>query len=457
MIIPGVRKAHWGAKPSRKACWSGERPSGGVVPSSVLTVEPLIVSTGIRQLMTGSPSTWQVHVPHVPWPQPRLAAVRPSVSRRALSSVVPGWARNSTGSPLSCSSMTLDGMAEGPADVDGQDATAVPRAGVGVVEGVGGVERGLRGRVDVALRERLFGAGRADGLARDAAEGDPGAVAGDGDDRGAVLLAAHRLGVEPALGDLEADARDEALGLVDLRVEREQADREVAVRLGHEEVAADRGEVADARRGDRLDGVFEERYAAADLGERGRRSDADRVAVLLDAAEAGVAQAHQRLGGLQARHHVRAAGDDRALAEQPDGLVDRGGEVDLHATSTTGLESTPRPSISHSTTSPSWSERLGSMTSPQPHGVPVRITSPASRVKLWLQKLISSATPKIISLVLESCMTSPFTRVISLRFCGSSSWTSSGQSGQNVSRLFARTHWPSANCRSRADTSLPIV
>src|SRR4051812_13176242 len=426
MIIPGVQKPHWVAKPSRKACWSGERPSGGVVPSSVLTVEPLIVSTGIRQLMTGSPSTWQVHVPHVPCPQPRLAAVRPSVSRRALSSVVPGWARNSTGSPLSCSSMTLDGMAEGPADVDGQDATAVPRAGVRVVERVGGFERGLRGRVDVTLGERRFGAGRADRLTGDAAEGDPAAVAGDGDDRRAVLLAAHRLRVEPAVGDLEADARDEAVGLVDLRVEREQADREVAVRLGHEQVAADRREVADARGGDRFDRLAQELHAAADLGERGRRADADRVAVLLDAAEAGVAEADQRLGRLQARHHVRAAGDDRALAEQPDGLVYRRGEVDLHATSTTGLESTPRPSISHSTTSPSCSERLGSMNSPQPHGVPVRITSPASSVKLWLQKLISSATPKIISLVLESCMTSPLTRVVSLRFCGSCTCASSG-------------------------------
>ncbi len=91
--------------------------------------------------------------------------------------------------------------------------------------------------------------------------------------------------------------------------------------------------------------------------------------------------------------------------------------------STTGLRSTPMPSISHSTTSPSLSERLGSMNSPQPHGVPVRITSPGSSVNECEQKLISSATPKIISLVLESCMTSPLTRVCSLRFCGSSSST----------------------------------
>ena len=89
--------------------------------------------------------------------------------------------------------------------------------------------------------------------------------------------------------------------------------------------------------------------------------------------------------------------------------------------------------------------------------VPVRITSPASSVKLCEQKLISSATPKIISDVLESCITSPLTRVVSLRFCGSSIWTSSEPSGQNVSRLFARTHCTSANCRSRAETSLATV
>ncbi len=97
------------------------------------------------------------------------------------------------------------------------------------------------------------------------------------------------------------------------------------------------------------------------------------------------------------------------------------------------------------------------MNSPQPHGVPVRITSPASSVKLCEQKLISSATPKIISEVLESWTISPLTFVVSLRFCGSSTWTSSEPSGQNVSSDFARTHCPSANCRSRALTSLATV
>src|SRR4051794_20255974 len=209
MIIPGVQKPHWVAKPSRKACWSFDSPSTGVVPSSVFTLAPLIVSTGIRQLMTASPSTWHVQVPQVPTPQPRLAAVSPSVSRRALSRVVPGWARNSTGSPLSSSSMTLDGMAEGSADVDGQDAAAIPGTGVGVVDGVGGFEGELARGLEVPGRQRGFGAGGADRLRGDAAQRDLRTVAGHGDDRRAVLLAAHRLGVEPALGDLEADARHE--------------------------------------------------------------------------------------------------------------------------------------------------------------------------------------------------------------------------------------------------------
>ena len=114
MIIPGVQKPHWVAKLSRNACWSGDSPTAGVVPSSVVTFEPLIVSTGIRQLMTASPSTWQVHVPHVPTPHPRLAAVRPSESRSALSSVVPGLAMNSSSEPFTSSSMTVEGISSPP-------------------------------------------------------------------------------------------------------------------------------------------------------------------------------------------------------------------------------------------------------------------------------------------------------------------------------------------------------
>src|SRR4051812_34166399 len=295
MIMPLVQKPHWVAKPSRNACWSGERPSTGVVPSSVLTVEPLIVSTGTRQDMTAWPSTWQVQVPHVPTPQPRLAAVRPRLSRSALSRVVPGWARNSVGSPLSSSSMTLDGMGEGSADVDGQDATAVPRAGVRVVEGIGDLEAQLGGGVDVAGGERLFGLGGTDRLPGDSAQSDARAVAGDGDDRGAVLLAPHGLAVEPALGDLEGHAGHEFTLAFDLSVEREQAHGEVAVRLGDEEVAADGAHVADRGRGDRSDGLAQELHLAREFGQRRRRAHAHGVAGLLDAGEAGAAQADDRV------------------------------------------------------------------------------------------------------------------------------------------------------------------
>src|SRR5687768_4452120 len=194
MIIPGVQKPHWVAKPSRNACWIGASvPSCAATPSSVFTVEPLTVSTGTRQDITASPSSRHVQVPHVPTPQPRLAAVRPSVSRRALSRVVPGLAMNSCGSPLTSISMTLDGIGQGSTDVDRQDTAAVPGTGEGVVEGVGGLHGQVGGAVDVAAGEGFLGSGRANGGGGDAAEGDPGAVGRHGDDRGRVLPPAHGL------------------------------------------------------------------------------------------------------------------------------------------------------------------------------------------------------------------------------------------------------------------------
>jgi len=106
MIMPLVQKPHWVAKPSRKAAWtSSSSPPGRCTPSSVATLAPSTVSTGTRQDMTGSPSSSTVQVPHVPWAQPRFAAVRPSSSRSATSSVVPGWTRNSRGSSLTRTSM----------------------------------------------------------------------------------------------------------------------------------------------------------------------------------------------------------------------------------------------------------------------------------------------------------------------------------------------------------------
>ena len=111
MIMPARAEAALGGEAVQERLLERrERPSVGVVPSSVFTVAPLIVSTGTRQDITASPSSVAGAGAARACAQPRLAAVRPSVSRRALSSVVPGWARNSRGSPLSSSSMTLDGM-----------------------------------------------------------------------------------------------------------------------------------------------------------------------------------------------------------------------------------------------------------------------------------------------------------------------------------------------------------
>ena len=67
-----------------------------------------------------------------------------------------------------------------------------------------------------------------------------------------------------------------------------------------------------------------------------------------------------------------------------------------------------------------------------------------------------SATPKYIREVFESWRTSSFTRQAIARACGSgisSAVTSHGPIGQNVSSDLPRTHWPSPNWMSRADTS----
>src|SRR5579885_2125693 len=59
--------------------------------------------------------------------------------------------------------------------------------------------------------------------------------------------------------------------------------------------------------------------------------------------------------------------------------------------------------------------------------------------------------------VVESCITSPFTRVVMRRLPGSgtsSRVTKQGPFGEKVSHDLPRVHWPSANCHRRAETSL---
>ena len=84
-------------------------------------------------------------------------------------------------------------------------------------------------------------------------------------------------------------------------------------------------------------------------------------------------------------------------------------------------------------------------------------TSPGARVMVWLITLISSATPKTISEVEESCTTSPL-RVHRIPSCcgsgTSSAVTSTGPIGRKPSIAFPRVHCPPERCRSRADRSL---
>src|SRR6476469_932541 len=122
--------------------------------------------------------------------------------------------------------------------------------------------------------------------------------------------------------------------------------------------------------------------------------------------------------------------------------------------------SRPMPSISTVTTEPSARNRGGSRNTPTPPGVPVAITSPGSRLNAWEQWLMISATPKNIIAVFDDWTTSPSTvQEIAWR-CGSpisSAVTSAGPIGQNVSSDLPRTHCPSPNWISRADTSLRHV
>ena len=105
------------------------------------------------------------------------------------------------------------------------------------------------------------------------------------------------------------------------------------------------------------------------------------------------------------------------------------------------------PSISISHTSPTAS-------GPTPAGVPVEMMSPGSSVMCAVTNAIKVGTSKMRSLVRESCLTAPLTRVVMRRSRGSSPATMRGPIGQNVSKPFARVHWPSLACSSRTVTSL---
>ncbi len=96
-----------------------------------------------------------------------------------------------------------------------------------------------------------------------------------------------------------------------------------------------------------------------------------------------------------------------------------------------------------STTSPSTSHRGGVRAAPTPAGVPVRMTSPGSSVQPWLIQAIRYGTENTSCEVFDDCSTSPLTRVSIASPPArsiSSSDTSSGPSGQNVSNDFDQLH-----------------
>src|SRR5579863_629143 len=62
--------------------------------------------TDVEQERTGSPSTWTVHAPHRPAPQPNFVPVDSSVSRRTQSKGVSGATSTFRSLPLMCRVIT---------------------------------------------------------------------------------------------------------------------------------------------------------------------------------------------------------------------------------------------------------------------------------------------------------------------------------------------------------------
>src|SRR5262249_2833283 len=100
------------------------------------------------------------------------------------------------------------------------------------------------------------------------------------------------------------------------------------------------------------------------------------------------------------------------------------------------LVSVPIFSIQILTTSPAL--RNSPRADPTPAGVPVRITSPGGSVIPLDNRSICSARLKIMSLLLESCLSTSFTHNLRPRFCGSPmslAGTIHGPSGHEPSKV----------------------
>ena len=104
------------------------------------------------------------------------------------------------------------------------------------------------------------------------------------------------------------------------------------------------------------------------------------------------------------------------------------------------------PTSSTSTTSPGCRAFV-------PAGVPVATISPGSRVMNWEMNDSSIGIGNTMSAAVARWHSTPFTRVISVIPDRSAGAALSGPIGQKVSMPFARDHWLSLRCRSRAVTS----
>src|SRR2546426_8397049 len=89
MICPVWQYPHCGTSSAIQACCSGCRPFADS-PSIVVMFFPATCDTGVEHERTGLPSTWTVHAPHSPAPQPNFVPVSCSVSRRTQSRGVSG-------------------------------------------------------------------------------------------------------------------------------------------------------------------------------------------------------------------------------------------------------------------------------------------------------------------------------------------------------------------------------
>ena len=152
--MPGVQKPHCIAWQSRKACWSGLRPSGGVRPSIVVTVAPSSCTAKSRQLRALRPSTSTVQAPHTPCSQPTWVPVSPRSSRRKSASERRASISRSTTRPLTVRRTVRRSLGV----VIGDPAGAARAPGAGHARSApsrgGGDSRRMRGRRSVDRSRR---------------------------------------------------------------------------------------------------------------------------------------------------------------------------------------------------------------------------------------------------------------------------------------------------------------